>query len=80
MYNCEKYIADCLDSIINSGLSESDYEVIVVNDGSKDRGPEIAQSYAARHNHIRYLTQENQGQSVARNYGLTAAQGEYSYT
>jgi len=77
MYNCEKYIADCMDSILNSDLPKGEYEVIIVNDGSKDKGPEIAQEYVAQHDNFRYLTQENQGQSVARNYGIREAKGEY---
>lgn len=77
MYNCEKYIADCLDSILCSDLPKGEYEVIIINDGSKDKGPEIAQKYVSAHNNFTYLTQENQGQSVARNYGLEEAKGEY---
>ena len=77
MYNAEKYIADCLDSILKSDLPKGEYEVIIVNDGSKDKGPEIAQNYVSKHEDFRYLTQENQGQSVARNYGIKEAQGEY---
>jgi len=77
MYNAEKYIADCLDSILKSDLPKGEYEVIIVNDGSKDKGPEIAQDYVSKHENFRYLTQENQGQSVARNYGIKEAQGEY---
>lgn len=77
MYNAEKYIADCLDSILKSDLPKGEYEVIIVNDGSKDKGPEIAQDYVSKHENFRYLTQENQGQSVARNYGIEEAQGEY---
>lgn len=77
MYNAEKYIANCLDSILNSDLPKDRYEIIVINDGSKDHGPEIAQRYAAEHSNITYFTQENQGQSVARNYGIRECHGEY---
>lgn len=77
MYNCEKYIANCLDSILNSELPKGEYEVVIINDGSKDRGPEIAKSYVSKHKNFKYLTQENQGQSVARNYGIREAKGEY---
>ena len=77
MYNAEKYIVDCLDSILKSDLPKGEYEVIIVNDGSKDKGPEIAQVYVSKHENFRYLTQENQGQSVARNYGIKEARGEY---
>ena len=77
MYNCEQYIAQCLDSILTSDLPKDDYEVIIVNDGSKDRGPEIAQDYCKKYDNLIYLTQENQGQSVARNEGTKAANGIY---
>ena len=77
MYNVEKYIAACLDSILNSDLPKDCYEVIIINDGSTDNGPEIAQKYVSRHDNFVYLTQENQGQSVARNNGLTKARGDY---
>lgn len=77
MYNAEKYIEACLDSILNSDLPKEEYEVIIINDGSKDKGPEIAQGYCAKHGNFVYLTQENQGQSVARNHGIKEAHGEY---
>lgn len=77
MYNAEKYIANCLDSIIDSDLPKGEYEVVIVNDGSKDKGPEIAQKYSSKHNNFVYLTQKNQGQSVARNKGIEACHGEY---
>lgn len=77
MYNCEKYIAECLDSILNSDLPRKEYEVVLVDDGSKDEGPQIVQFYMSKHHNIRYLLQENQGQSVARNLGIKNAKGEY---
>ena len=48
MYNAEKYIGICLDSILNSNLSKADYEIVIVNDGSKDKSPEIAKTYASQ--------------------------------
>lgn len=77
MYNAEKYIGECLDSILESDLPKGRYEILVVNDGSKDNGPAVAMEYAAKHDNITYLTQENQGQSVARNYGIRECHGEY---
>ena len=68
MYNAEKYIGICLDSILDSNLLKEEYEIVIVNDGSQDKSPEIAQDYAARYSNVTYLTQENQGQSTARNY------------
>lgn len=77
MYNAEKYIADCLDSILNSDLPKDSYEVIIVNDGSDDKGPIIANEYVRKYENFVYLSQENQGQSVARNYGICECHGEY---
>ena len=77
MYNAEKYIGICLDSILDSNLLKEEYEIVIVNDGSQDKSPEIAQDYAARYSNVTYLTQENQGQSTARNYGIKTCQGEY---
>ena len=77
MYNAEKCIEECLDSILNSNLAKNLYEIVIVNDGSKDKSPEIAQNYAAKYSNITYLTQENQGQSTARNYGIKTCKGEY---
>ena len=77
MYNAEKYIEECLDSILNSNLSKDLFELVIVNDGSKDKSPEIAQDYASKYSNVTYLTQENQGQSTARNYGIKTCIGEY---
>ena len=77
IYNCEKYIANCLNSILDSDLPKDVYEVIIINDGSEDKGPEIAQDFVSKHESFTYLTQENQGQSVARNKGIQKASGEY---
>ena len=77
MYNVEKYIANCLDSILTSDLPNDLYEIIIINDGSTDSGPSIVESYLKQHHKIHYFTQENQGQSTARNQGLKVSKGEY---
>lgn len=77
MYNAEKYIANCLDSILNSDLPKDEYEVVIINDGSTDNSPSIAQEYVKTNEHFTYLTQDNQGQSTARNYGIRSCRGEY---
>jgi glycosyltransferase involved in cell wall biosynthesis len=69
-YNAERTIDSCLASLEH--LNYPNYEVIVVNDGSKDRTLEIAQRY----DYVRLISQENKGLSVARNVGIAAANGE----
>lgn len=75
VYNVEKYIRKCLDSVVNQTLRET--EIILVNDGSKDASGVICQEYADRYPNISYFYQENAGSAAARNCGLDHAQGEY---
>ena len=75
-YNVEQYIGRCLDSIFNQQIETDMLEVIVVNDGSKDRTEDIIKQYASQHPNLIYISQENQGQSVARNTGLKRATGD----
>lgn len=77
VYNVEKYIRPCLISIFNQNLDEDSYEVIIINDGTKDRSMEIIQDIIENHQNITIINQENLGISVARNNGLAAAKGEY---
>lgn len=77
LYNDEEFLSICLDSILKTDLDKSDYEVIVINDGSVDGGPAIAEDYAKRYDNFRVYHQENQGLSVARNHGLREAKGDY---
>ena len=74
-YNVEKYLRQCLDSVINQTLKE--IEIICINDGSTDSTLQILEEYAGHDNRIRIISQENQGQSVARNKGLDIAFGEF---
>lgn len=75
VYNVEKYLRKCLDSLINQTLK--DIEIICVNDGSKDNSPKILEEYAKKDNRIIVINQENAGLSVARNSGIYIAKGEY---
>ncbi|MCI9286520.1 MAG: glycosyltransferase [Clostridia bacterium] len=75
VYNVEKYIRKCLDSLVNQTLE--DIEIIVVNDGSKDSSIDILKEYAEKHNNIKVYEKENGGLSDARNYGLQFATGKY---
>lgn len=77
VYNVEKYIRTCIESIFRQGLNEDDFEVIIVNDGSKDRSVEVIQDLIKLHENTIIMNQENQGSSVARNNGIAAAKGEY---
>ena len=75
VYGVEKYIAQCLESVINQ--TYNNLEIIVVNDGTKDRSAEIAKEYAAKDSRIKVYDFENGGISVARNRGLEIATGDY---
>lgn len=77
VYNTEKYLRDCLDSLISQDVSKEDYEIICVNDGSTDGSLTILQEYAAENRNIHIINKENGGVASARNAGMDAAQGEY---
>lgn len=77
VYNVEEYLERCIDSIINQGIKETDYEIILVNDGSTDGSLDICTKYENRLSCIRCYSQKNQGLSVARNTGISHAQGQY---
>ena len=78
VYGVEKYVEDCIRSCIeNIGDSTQNVEVIVVDDGSKDRSMEIVCSLTEGLPYFRILTQKNQGLSVARNTGLYSAKGDF---
>ena len=78
VYNVEKFLPRCLDSLLRQGLYAGDFEVICVNDGSPDHSAAILQEYEARHPDVfKIVTQENQGLGSARNTGADMAQGEY---
>lgn len=76
VYNVEKYLSECLDSIINQTLKE--LEIICVDDGSTDKCPEILQEYARKDSRITVITQPNKGVSTARNVGMQQAKGKYT--
>lgn len=77
VYNVEQYIRSCIESIYKQGLSESSFEVIVVNDGTQDNSMGVIQDIVNEHSNIFVINQENQGISVARNNGIAQAKGEY---
>lgn len=76
-YNCEKYIGECLDSIIAQTYHE--LEIIVVDDGSTDCSTKIVEQYMKKDNRIRLIRQANMNAAIARNRGIEWAKGEFVY-
>ncbi len=77
LYNCQQYIDNCLGAILACGLPKDNYEVVLVDDGSKDDGTLACTDYARRHDNILLYQQPNDGPATARNNGLDHAQGEF---
>ena len=75
VYNVEKYLGECLDSVINQTLK--DIEIICVNDGSTDNSLFILKEYASKDNRIKIIDKENEGLGYTRKRGLKTAIGEY---
>ena len=74
VYNTEKYLGKCLDSLLNQ--SYSNFEALIVNDGSTDASEEVIKQYL-NDSRITLISQENKGLGGARNTGILAAKGEY---
>lgn len=74
-FNCEKSIKRTVESIISSGLTN--YEIVIINDGSTDSTSSVCNSLCSQHSFIKYSEQENSGVSAARNKGISIATGEY---
>lgn len=75
VYNVEKYLRECLDTVINQTLK--DIEIICINDGSTDNSLNILKEYAQKDDRFIIHTQENMGTGIARNKGIDLAKGEY---
>ncbi|MDR6878659.1 glycosyltransferase [Bacillus sp. 3255] len=75
VYNAEKYLIPCLDSLLSQTLQECEF--IFINDGSRDLSGKIIEDYTKKDSRIKLLHQENQGVSMARNKGLLSAVGDY---
>ena len=75
VYNVEKYLHECVDSILAQTFT--DFELILVNDGSKDNSGTICDEYAGKDKRITVIHQKNQGQAAARNNAITIAKGEW---
>lgn len=77
VYNVEKYLSRCLDSILLQTMPNEDYEVILVDDGSTDSSGRICDEYSLKCSNFKVIHQKNSGVAAARNAGLDAAAGEY---
>lgn len=77
IYNVENYLSACIDSILSQ--TYKDYEIILVDDGSKDSSPLICDNYSEKYDFIKTIHKQNGGLSDARNVGLKHAKGEYIF-
>ena len=77
VYQAEKYLEQCIDSVLAQTFT--DFEMILVDDGSPDNSPAICERYASEDKRISVIHQKNSGTSAARNAGLTRAKGRYVY-
>ena len=77
VFNSSKYLEKCLNSIMNQGLPEDQYEIILINDGSTDDSLTICYDYQEKYNCVQVISQDNSGVSSARNAGLVNAEGQY---
>lgn len=77
VYNCEKYLSECIDSIYKQNLNQEEFEIIIINDGSTDNSEKILDRYIHLHKNITYIKQENKGLSRTRNLGMSIAKGKY---
>lgn len=75
IYNVEKYLPRCIESILNQSFKE--FELILVDDGSSDNSGKICDIYAEKDERVKVIHKENGGVSSARNVGIKAVNGEY---
>lgn len=75
MYNAERFVSQTIESVL--GQSYSNWEMIVIDDGSKDSGPRSVAEYALKDKRIKIFSQANGGSAAARNNGITRARGQY---
>lgn len=75
VYNVEQYLVECIDSVLNQTLT--DYEVILIDDGSQDKSPAICNMYAAKYPAIRVIHKQNEGPLLARYDAIKMAKGQY---
>lgn len=74
-YNVEKYLPTCLDSVL--GQTYQDLQVVIIDDGSKDRTLQVCRAYSEKDDRVEYYSQENQGVAATRNHLLEKVKGDY---
>ncbi|WP_422080565.1 glycosyltransferase [Ulvibacterium sp.] len=79
VYNSEKYIECCIESLLDQDIPKNTYEIIIVDDGSKDSSGEIADNYCRKNSCVHVVHQKNKGVGAARNTGMNLAKGKYIY-
>jgi glycosyltransferase involved in cell wall biosynthesis len=77
LYNAERYLRQCVDSCYQQNLTEDQFEIIIINDGSSDASFALAQEIATEHSNIVVKDKANGGAASARNVGLSLASGQY---
>lgn len=75
VYNTEKYLKRCLDTVIKAKIEET--EIVIINDGSKDNSLKIIKEYANKYEFIRYINKKNEGLAATKNLGIKVAKGNY---
>ncbi|TNJ46531.1 glycosyltransferase [Tamlana fucoidanivorans] len=79
VYNAEKYISRCLESLLCQDISVDQYEIVIIDDGSTDKSCFIVKEFMGAYSNVKLYTQKNSGVGVARNKGIELALGEYIY-
>lgn len=75
VYNVDRYLEDCINSILNQSFYN--FELILINDGSKDCSGEICDNYASKDKRVKVIHKNNEGVSIARNIGIDMSKGKY---
>ncbi len=75
VYNVEKYLNECVDSVLSQTFQN--FEIILVNDGSTDSSGKICEEYAKKDNRVKFFHQENKGLFLTRRFSISKAEGEF---
>ena len=75
VYNADRYLKNCISSILNQSFYN--FELILINDGSKDCSGEICDNYASKDKRVKVIHKNNEGVSIARNIGIDMSKGKY---